>query len=313
MRCRGIEDIGQIEATFRNLQANYLTLQKRGETRMSTGELFRNQNILAFMQTKITPDDSSPWLFVHIPQSVSYAVRCQIADVLQPEAAIAADDEDGGQTYDTRMSLALERFAKSKEFRERRFVSGHFKVFQIDKIGELANAHAMTIMRDPVDRLLSDFAAQQEGKRVRVTAEAFLKFAKSPANRNILLQFLCPQGMWKPQECIEFIQNRFDFIGIAEDLPMTIKMFHAIHGVRFSAAVASPPLRSGGTLGRSDLSDEMIKTVTLLNALDYEIFRWFHDRFVALKGEFFKLSDRGELFKALSYREAHRQKLVQAV
>ena len=178
---------------------------------MSTVELFRNQNILGFIQTKITPDDSSPWLFVHIPQSVSYAVRCQIADVLQPEAAIAADDGDAGQTYDTRMSLALERFARSKEFGECRFVSGHFKVFQIDKVGELANAHAMTIMRDPVDRLLSDFAAQQEGKRVRVTAEAFLKFAKSPANRNILLQFLCPQGMWKPQECIEFIQNSLRF------------------------------------------------------------------------------------------------------
>lgn len=274
---------------------------------MSTVELFRNQNIVAFVQTKITLDGSNPWLFVHIPESIPYAVRCWIADILQPEVMIAADDEDIAQDYDTRMSSALERFGKSEEFRGCRFASGHFKVFQINKVAELAKARAMTILRDPLDRLLSDFAAQQEGKRVRGSFEAFLKFAKNPANQNVLLQFLCPKGMWKPQECIEFIQNRFDFIGIAEDLPMTIKMFYAIHGARFSGEVVAEAMRSVGALHRCDLSADVIRTVTLLNALDYEIFRWFHDRFVSLKSQFFSMSDGGELFKALSYREVVTQ------
>ena len=182
---------------------------------MTTAQLFKEKNFVAFLQAQIRPADNDPWFFVYVPETIPYAVRQRFADILQPEATVSVDGDDSNLDYDRRMSLALERFEQSAEFRRCRFVAGHFKVFQIDEAQGLAKVRLMTVMRDPLNRLLSDFAAQGSGKRGRPTPGAFLEFAKNPANQNVYLQFLCPKHIWKPDECIEFIQSRFDFIGIA--------------------------------------------------------------------------------------------------
>jgi Sulfotransferase family len=155
------------------------------------------------------------------------------------------------------------------------------------------------VLRDPVDRLVSDFAAQKTSKQL--TADNFLEFAKNPANQNTHLQFLCPKGMWKPNDCIEFIQDRFDFIGIAEDLPMTLKMFYAIHGARFYAN-STEWEKARQQFSRDNLSANLIHTVAQLNAVDYEIFRYFHDRFIALKESFYAMIDYDKIFRKLAYR-----------
>jgi hypothetical protein len=107
--------------------------------------------------------------------------------------------------------------------------------------------------------------------------------------------------MWKPNECVEFIQKRFDFIGVAEDLPMTVKMFYAIHGARYRGSMPAREEKPG-KLTRGDLSPEVIRAVSQLNAVDYHIFRHFHDRFVSLKESFYEMSDFGKIFTKLSYR-----------
>ena len=268
---------------------------------MTTAQLFKEKNLLAFLQAQIRPADNDPWFFVSVPETIPYAVRQRFADILQPDATVCADGDDGNLDYDRRMSLALERFEQSAEFRRCRFVSGHFKIFQIDEVQGLAKVRLMTVMRDPLNRLLSDFAAQVSRKRGRPTPETFLEFAKSPANQNVYLQILCPKHIWKPDECIEFIQSRFDFIGIAEDLPMTMKMFYAMHGAQ-CFALEKDPEHGARCLNRADLSANLIRTVSLLNAVDYDIFRYFHDHFVSLKDDFFAMSNRGDIFKALNFR-----------
>src|SRR5262249_36446474 len=152
-------------------------------------------------------------------------------DILQPCGTIDVREDDVGPNYDGRMSTALERFANSEDFCRCRFISGHFKVFQIDSVDRLKGARLMTVLRNAVNRVIDDFCAQSAEKRIKPTAQGLLEFAKDPGNQNVYLQFLCPKGMWRPKECIEFICNRMDFIGIAEDLIMTMKMFYAIYGI----------------------------------------------------------------------------------
>lgn len=265
---------------------------------MTTVQLFRDKNIVGFLQAQIEPREQLPWLFVHVPEAIPYTVRENFADILQPDCHITVSENDD-LDYDARMFRQLQSFER-QEFRQCRFASGHFKVFQIDNIPGLTKARIFTVMRDPVDRLLSDFSVQNAGKPRHLAPQNFLQFAKNPANQNVFLQFMCPKGMWKPKDCVEFIQNRFDFIGIAEDLPMTMKMFYAIHGARFPGE--SKEMKSAsGKLTRGDLSSELVRTVSLLNAVDYDIFRWFHDQFISLKEEFFTIAD-GKIFKALAYR-----------
>src|SRR5262249_50270451 len=151
--------------------------------------------------------------------TVPYLVRDVLADILQPEHVVAAPTDTGKVDYDTAMSRQLQKFEQTEEFRKCRFVSGHFKMFQLDGIPGLAKSRLATILRDPVERLLGDYLAQGVGRSRQPNAQQFLEFAKNPANQNVYLQFLCPRNMWKPNECVEFIQKRFDFIGVAEDLP----------------------------------------------------------------------------------------------
>jgi hypothetical protein len=268
---------------------------------MTTVQLFDNQDVIKFLQTKIRPTDDFPWLFIYVPETVNDTIRRRFADILQPDCLLApADDPTANRSdFDTCMSRALEQFADSEQFQRCRFAAGHFKVFQVDEIAELGKARLFTVLRDPVDRLIADFAAQTSSQPP--TADRFLEFAKHPANQNTHLQFLCPKGMWKPKDCIEFIQDRFDFIGIAEDLPMTIKMFYAIHGARVHASPTElEPLRPH--FNRTHISADLIRTVALLNAVDYAIFRYFHDRFIALKESFYAMIDYDELFRKLAYR-----------
>jgi hypothetical protein len=267
---------------------------------MTTARLFRDKDILGFLQAQIEPRDQIPWLFVHVPEAVGYTIRESFADILQPDYLVTAAQGDNGLDYDTCMFRGLQKF-EQQDFRRCRLASGHFKVFQIEEIPDLAKARLFTVMRDPVDRLLCDFSAQNSTKSRQLTPQHFFEFAKAPANQNVFLQFMCPKRMWNPKECIDFIQNRFDFIGIAEDLPMTMKMFYAIHGARFLGGAKELKIATG-RLKRSDLSPDLIRSVSILNAVDYDIFRWFHDQFISLKNEFFAMADCGEMFKALTYR-----------
>jgi Sulfotransferase family len=268
---------------------------------MTTVQLFDHQDVVEFLQAKIKPTDEVPWLFIYVPETINDTIRQRFADILQPDCFITPADVqvEKGVDYDTRMSRALDQFAHSEQFQRCRFAAGHVKTFQVDEISELTKARLFTVLRDPVDRLISDFAAQNAGKRL--TADKFLEFAKNPANQNTHLQFLCPKGMWKPDDCIEFVRDRFDFIGIAEDLPMTIKMFYAIHGARVHADLAeSEKVRQ--QFSRHNLSADLIHTVAQLNAVDYEIFRYFHDRFIALKDSFYAMADYDEIFRKLAFR-----------
>jgi hypothetical protein len=266
---------------------------------MTTVQLFQEQNIIGFLQAKIGLADQPPWLFVHIPETVGHLVREVLADILQPEHTVTAAMETGRVDYDTAMSRQLQKFEQSEEFRKCRFVSGHFKVFQLDVIPALAKCRLATILRDPVDRLLADYLAQSGDRRP--SAQQFLEFAKNPSNQNIYLQFLCPRNMWKPGECVEFIQKRFDFIGIVEDLPMTVKMFYALHGARHRGSISGRE-ETSCEFTREDLAPDLIRLVSQLNAADYHIFRHFHDRFISLKESFYEMSDFGEIFTKLSYR-----------
>jgi hypothetical protein len=267
---------------------------------MTTTKLFQDKNMLAFLQAKIIQSEHKPWLFVYISQTVAYAVRECFADILQPCGTIETNENDVGLNYDSRMLIALERFANSEDFSRCRFMSGHFKVFQVDSVDRLNEARLMTVLRDPVDRVIADFCAQNAEKQVRLTAERLLEFAKDPGNQNVYLQFLCPKGMWRPKECIEFIRNRMDFIGIAEDLILTVKMFYAIYGVRFRGQ-CDLNKRPAPPLARANLSADLVNTMATLNAVDYEIFRHFHDNLMVQKDQFFALTDHDKIFRSLDY------------
>src|SRR5215469_3970558 len=120
---------------------------------MTTTELFKDKDVLAFLQSQIASPNRNPWVFIYIPQTVTYAIRDCFADIVQPESSVVLRDEDAGLEYDDGMSAKLRRFETSEQCSQSRFVSGHFKIFHVDGGTLLSQARLMTVLRDPVDRL----------------------------------------------------------------------------------------------------------------------------------------------------------------
>jgi hypothetical protein len=266
---------------------------------MSTQTFFENQDIAEYIQANGQFRSGPPWVFVHVPQAIEGWFRERMADALQPDAWVRLTGSEQGENYDAKMLNALKTFAEGADFSRSRLISGHIKVFQLKEVKAFESSRRLTVFRDPIDRLLADFNAQADSKKgdgkAPPSADQFLEFAKDPANQNVYLQFLCPKNVWKPRECIAHIMEYFDYIGIWEDATMSLKLLYALLGMRITV------VRDGNSpdypVKRGDLSPEIVRAVARLNGADYEIYRFFHDRFVALKDKFFELSDHGTIFR----------------
>lgn len=201
---------------------------------MPVREFYEMSDILAYVKTHYRSIVSTPWLFVYVPESCPYEFREQLADILQPDTVFALRREEIVTDYDASMQQGLEAFCKGNEFPTFNLISGCFKMFQIKKIPELAPYRRLTVLRDPIDRIIADFNAQNRASGTQGSPLTLLEFAKLPANQNVFLQYVTDKGMWQPKECIDFILNEFDFVGIAEDMTMTIKLFYSLFGMRTS-------------------------------------------------------------------------------
>ena len=264
---------------------------------MSIRSLFEARDIIAYVEENRERRAAPPWVFVHVPEAINGSFREQLADALQPDYMITLKGSERGENYDEKVLDAVQTFCGEDDFRRARLITGHFKAFQLDSVDAMKNVHRLTMLRDPVDRLLSDFKAQSEPKGL--TAPAFLEFAKKPMNQNVFLQFLCPKNLHKPKDCMEYMLDRYSFVGCWEDANMSLKMFYSLLGMRGSYRPVEPDT-SKDTMRKSDLSPDLVRTVARLNGADYEIYRFFHDRFIAVKEKFFELNDYGRMFRQMA-------------
>ena len=269
---------------------------------MPVREFYEMSDILAYVKTHYRSIVSTPWLFVYVPESCPYEFREQLADILQPDTVFALRREEIVTDYDASMQQGLEAFCKGNEFPTFNLISGCFKMFQIKKIPELAPYRRLTVLRDPIDRIIADFNAQNRASGTQGSPLTLLEFAKLPANQNVFLQYVTDKGMWQPKECIDFILNEFDFVGIAEDMTMTIKLFYSLFGMRTSPRVVEQQ-NAASDLHRKDVSTQIIDNIGKMNGLDYDIYNFFRKNFVDLKDKFFELSDYGRMFKKLALKQ----------
>jgi hypothetical protein len=271
---------------------------------VSIRSLFEDRDIIAYVEENRERRPAPPWVFVHVPEAISASFREQLADALQPDYMLTLKGTERGANYDEKVQDAVQAFCNEDDFQRARLITGHFKAFQLDSVDAMKNAHRLTMLRDPVERLLSDFKAQSEPKAI--TAPGFLEFAKKPMNQNVFLQYLCPKSLWKPKDCTEYMLDRYSFIGSWEDANLSLKMFYSLLGMRGNLKPVEPDTAKS-PLQRSDLSPDLVRTVARLNGADYEIYRFFHDRFIALKEKFFELNDYGRMFRQMppAMRETH--------
>jgi hypothetical protein len=251
---------------------------------------------------------SDHWTFIHIPKTAGSSFREEIANVRQPDYNIEVnyvqiDPEKMHSDYVDLMAEAIRIYA-DKYFERTRFVSGHFKYADIAGIEKFQGSRLITMLREPLARLKSDFAHRTSPEHPLWEANiarypTFRHFIEDPGNQNQMFKYVCQDRDDSLEATVAFLRNRFTWIGIQEQYTFSIKVLFTLFGMRIRPAIR---LRTGKPeqLAQLVMSAEDHRVFRELNRMDIELYSFFLEKYKSVTPEFFAYSDFDRIFKRLN-------------
>lgn len=252
--------------------------------------------------------DGDHWTFLHIPKTAGSSFRDEIANVKQPDYNIEVDYQmlrpsEGDEDYLEKKALAIKHYV-SNYFYKTRFVSGHISYCDLVRHPQFGNSKLISMIREPLARLRSDYLHQTSPNHPPWTAvleryPTFLDFVHDPRNHNTMFNYLCRDTDESLEVTLDFLLKRYTWIGIQELYTFSIKVLFLLFGMRITPSIKE---REGDPkrLALTDLTPAQTREVEEMNYLDYGIFRFFLNHYMALRQESFALSDYDRFFKIMN-------------
>ncbi|MGX9964984.1 hypothetical protein ACVFYP_16770 [Roseomonas sp. F4] len=243
---------------------------------MSMSLLFEARVVDYLRQARL---DQAPCIFVHVPKTAGTSLRAELAAILPPDINIHVDYTDTTRSFHDRIDDAVERFLDQAEPRGIRFASGHIVARHVTRIAErMPRARFITMLRDPVARVVSDYRHQRsprqpgfEAFRARVpTLDAYLdlRWEMDKTTQHLVPQDLIRRG--DAAACIAHVEQRFTFIGVQEMYDLSFRTLTALAG-----GARAPRLRANVNTdddGGDAISAETAARIRALNPLDCAIY-----------------------------------------
>jgi hypothetical protein len=226
-----------------------------------------------------------PMLFVHVPKTAGSSLRRELAAILRPEANIEVDYTDTSRPFLQRMDEAVEQFLAADAETPMRFASGHILHRHVARIrAQRPRMRAVTLLRDPVARVVSDWRHQSSSRhpgsdsfaRAVPTLESYLALG---SERNKSASHLVPHELKARGDiagCIAYIMDNYAFVGIQEMYPLSFRTLTAMAG-----QPAWPQLRANVGAGPEPDAAEVAALAPAIreaNALDQAIYEHFRQR-----------------------------------
>ena len=211
----------------------------------------------------------------------------ELAALLDPDVNID-DYNDSERSFDERMDVAVNAFiaeAKSEGTRSARPYSGPARAADQR---EPADTCAVTMLRDPVDRIVSDYRYQRSPahppsadhpRRSRHRRLPSDRFQQNKTARHLLPYPMVADG--DPERAIEYILANYDFVGVQEMYPLSFGILTAMIG-----KPRPPSLRKNVNPEAStsvEINDDLVKSVREVNRLDAAIYAYFAGRLAAVQ------------------------------
>ncbi len=248
---------------------------------------------------------SDHWTFIHIPKTAGSSFREEIANVRQPDYNLEVDYGSlrPGQIdehFEEMKHQAIRRYCQNY-FSRTRFVSGHFLYRDIARYRNFQSSKIISMLRDPLARLKSDFLHQTSTNHPQFEAArkrypTFRHFIEEPGNQNLMYDHLRRDEADSYETTLVFVRQRYTWIGLQEAYNFSLKMLFMLFGMRIEPRVR---LREGDADSKNALittpADE--QAAQDRNATDYKLYQSFHDRYLTLKKDFYQLSDYDRFFK----------------
>jgi len=182
---------------------------------------------------------ASPWGFVHIPKTAGTSLANALDKVCGPYYNITPRKySDNANEHRVHMWAAVRDFIFNQDIRpddlKYMLFSGHLHRHYVDVICEkLPETRLFTYLRDPVDRVISDYRycltpAHPLSEATRAEFKSVVDFAASKKHCNAMTKYLVGRGDFPDGEIVDFVSRRFEFIGLAERFEESNRVLSAI-------------------------------------------------------------------------------------
>jgi hypothetical protein len=253
---------------------------------MSVKALFEGRFDDYFEACADRPEDL--WFLIHVPKTAGSSLRTEIAARLRPDVNVEVDYHDLSKPYDQRREEAIDRFAAG-DARSCRFASGHMPRLLVERVREVRpQLKLITLLRDPVERCLSDFRYQRTPahpphREFIQQCPTIKEFVALEKERNKLFKHLRKNWDDGIDQVIADLESGFAFVGLTELYALSFRLLFTLLRVR-----AAPTIYERKT---ADVPESRIRDLPRLrpmieeaNALDLQIWRHVQARYQAQRG-----------------------------
>lgn len=209
-------------------------------------------------------------LFLHLPKCAGTSIRVLLSNLFQ-DRIIEDYESYYGYPLKDRFTFILASLLQDIQVDKSKIVYGHF--FPIKYIYGLPNKDVklVTILRDPIDRLIShfrywksgDFSSHYLWRQMMYEHWSFMDFAMNSELRNFYTQYL-----------VQVPLAYFSYIGLYENLISSVPACLQALGEEFDGDIKLPVINVTQSEVRTKLTDNELSELRDYHAEDYCLYHY---------------------------------------
>ena len=227
-------------------------------------------------------DSSNLWLFLHIPKTAGSSLSAEIAKMMQPYRNIHVDYKNTDVPPRLQKQSVVDRFITDAQTLSFRSASGHIMMRHAQQVRTaFPRTKFVTVLRDPVDRVISDFRYQttpahppyQQFIRRFPRIEDYMEL---PQARNKMFRFLAMDPTASIADAINRIEHELTFVGTVEAYEMSFNILFRLFGFNL---MPQQHRRKTEANEHNEVreSEELRRRIGNLNDLDVALYEHFRE------------------------------------
>jgi hypothetical protein len=225
-------------------------------------------------------DSRSLWLLLHIPKTAGSSLSAELAKVMKPYRNIHINYENSEVPARLQKQEVVDQFIADAEHIPFRSASGHITMRHALQIrSALPHVKIITFLRDPVERVISDFRyqttpAHPPHKQFIMQFPSIHDYIKLPRARNKMFRFLTSDPKASFKESLRTIERELTFVGTLEAYAMSFNVLFRLFGVDVTPEEHRRRTESNEH-NRVSQGDELPREIRQLNELDVALYEHF--------------------------------------